>query len=106
VVTLDSLIDSHGVPSYCKIDVEGFEPQALRGLSYPIATIDFEFHRELAEAIEDCLERLADLGDYRYRTFIGEWPEVRGGELARGAVPPAIASFEPGTWGMIRASFP
>ncbi|HEX3293423.1 MAG TPA: FkbM family methyltransferase [Solirubrobacterales bacterium] len=106
VVTLDSLIDSHGVPSYCKIDVEGFEPQALRGLSHPIATIDFEFHRELADAVEDCLERLADLGDYRYRTFIGEWPEVRGGELARGAVPDAIAALEPGTWGMIRASSP
>jgi FkbM family methyltransferase len=103
VVTLDSLIERHGVPAYCKIDVEGFEPQALRGLSQPIGGVDFEFHRELVEAVERCVERLEQLGNYRYRIFIGEWPDACGSELEAGAVPSAVVALPPGTWGMIRA---
>jgi len=103
VVTLDSLIERHGVPAYCKIDVEGFEPQALRGLSHPIDGVDFEFHRELTEAVERCVERLDQLGDYRYRVFVGEWPDAWGPELAAGAVASAVTALEPGIWGMIRA---
>ena len=103
VVTLDSLIERHGLPAYCKIDVEGFEPQALRGLSHRIGGVDFEFHRELVEAVERCVKRLDQLCDYRYRIFVGEWPEACGREHAAGAVPGAVASLEPGTWGMVRA---
>ncbi|MEZ4639278.1 MAG: FkbM family methyltransferase [Caldilineaceae bacterium] len=32
VITLDSLIAQHGVPVFCKIDVEGFEHAVLQGL--------------------------------------------------------------------------
>ena len=103
VVTLDSLIEQHGVPAYCKIDVEGFEPQALRGLSHPLRGVDFEFHCELVEALEESLERLGELGDYRYSIFVGEWPDACGGELPAGAVRSAVGALEPGTWGMIRA---
>ena len=34
-VTIESLIDSFGVPFYIKIDVEGHEPSVLRGLDMP-----------------------------------------------------------------------
>jgi FkbM family methyltransferase len=103
VVTLDSLIEQHGVPVYCKIDVEGFEPQALRGLSAPIDGIDFEFHSELAEAAERCVERLDRLGDYRYWIFIGQWLDACGAETMGRSVPAAVEALGPGAWGMIRA---
>ena len=36
VTTLDRLIEIYGFPKYCKIDVEGFEFEVIRGLSKPI----------------------------------------------------------------------
>jgi FkbM family methyltransferase len=103
VVTLDSLIERHGEPCYCKVDVEGFEPQVLRGLSHALPGVDFEFHQDLAGAVEECVERLAELGDYRYSVFLGEWPEAWSGELGGGELGDAIAALEPGMWGMVRA---
>ncbi len=44
VVTLDSAIQRFGTPYYCKIDVEGYELEVLRGLSTRIPLISFEFH--------------------------------------------------------------
>jgi FkbM family methyltransferase len=58
VSTLDALIEKHGVPALCKIDVEGFEEHVLRGLHRPIPLILFEFHAdELARAFE-CLRTI------------------------------------------------
>ena len=66
VVTLDAVIQRFGVPDYCKIDVEGWEPEVLAGLSQPLPLLSFEFH--LSELViprtVTCLDRLAALGDY------------------------------------------
>jgi FkbM family methyltransferase len=104
VRTLDSLIDEFDSPSFCKIDVEGFEPQVLRGLSHPIPALAFEFHRELAEAVEACVERLTELGTYRYEVFTGEWQDPTGGGLPADTVVAEVARLAPGTLGMIKAS--
>src|SRR4029453_15878158 len=32
VTTLDELIADYGVPAFCKIDVEGFDPKVFRGV--------------------------------------------------------------------------
>lgn len=66
VTTLDSLIALHGEPAFCKIDVEGFEREVLKGLSRPLARLSFEFHAEFIGETLACLERLRKLGMYRF----------------------------------------
>lgn len=62
VTTLDALIGRFGVPRYCKIDVEGFEPEVLAGLGRPLPLVSFEYHREEFDRLAACLARLAALG--------------------------------------------
>lgn len=66
VTTLDTIIAEYGVPSFVKIDVEGFELSVLKGLSHPVAAISFEFASEFLDSTVKCCEYLASLGDYRF----------------------------------------
>jgi FkbM family methyltransferase len=64
VVTLDAAIKTFGKPFYCKIDVEGWELEVLKGLSQPIPLISFEFHlneKNITKAVL-CLKRLSAFG--------------------------------------------
>jgi FkbM family methyltransferase len=67
LITLDELIARHGEPQFCKIDVEGFEQEALSGLSQPIRALSFEYIPVAATRAIGCVERISALGDYRYR---------------------------------------
>jgi FkbM family methyltransferase len=72
LTTIDALIARHGTPSFIKIDIEGFELQALRGLTQPVAALSFEFtiiQRDIAAA---CIARCVELGYRRYNSAIGE----------------------------------
>jgi FkbM family methyltransferase len=65
VTTLDRVIAEFGAPFYCKIDVEGFELEVLKGLSQAVPLISFEYHlrdREI-ETTRACLDYLGKLGD-------------------------------------------
>jgi FkbM family methyltransferase len=73
VTTLDRLIEERGIPALCKIDVEGSEPQVLRGLSHPISTVIFEFSEGL-RGTHECLGLLSALGSYRFGYRIGRSP--------------------------------
>lgn len=64
--TLNKLIEKHGVPAFCKIDVEGFEAQVLRGLSQPVRALSFEFLPASIETALACLDRVRKLGDYEF----------------------------------------
>jgi FkbM family methyltransferase len=66
VSTLDALIACHGVPSYVKIDVEGYEPQVLRGLSQAIVTLSFEVQGPALQMAADCINILDTLAPYEY----------------------------------------
>lgn len=72
VVTLDELIDSYGVPRFCKIDVEGYEAEVLAGLNQPIEAVSLEFVAGHLRIAVDCVRRLVELGPYRFNAIVGE----------------------------------
>jgi FkbM family methyltransferase len=72
VTTLDRLIAEHGVPAFCKIDVEGFELQVVSGLSRPIDTISLEFHPEFLDSTFKAIEHLSHLGARSFNYSIAE----------------------------------
>jgi FkbM family methyltransferase len=79
VTTLDALIEEHGLPRFCKIDVEGYEALILRGLSRPIALLSFEYVPAAIDVACEAVGRLAALGPYRFNATVGErrsffWP--------------------------------
>jgi FkbM family methyltransferase len=82
MVTLDGLIDRFGRPGYVKIDVEGFEIEVLSGLSRPVPMLSVEYLPAFPHLIREVIDRLSDLGPYRFNPVAGEtgrflWEEWR-----------------------------
>lgn len=70
--TLDALIQTHGSPVFCKIDVEGFEYEVLRGLSQPVNVISLEYTIGIIEPTVSCTKYLAGLGKVEFNYSEGE----------------------------------
>ena len=72
MTTLDELIKAYGLPSYIKIDVEGYELDVLMGLTQKAGIISFEFTSEFFDQTILCLNYLKKIGYKEYNFSIGE----------------------------------
>ena len=103
VTTLDALIEHHGLPCFCKIDVEGYEAEVLAGLNHRIPALSVEFVAGALDVAEACVRRLEALGGYEFNAVEGEersfmskpwlaademvaWLRSRGGSVSSGDV--------------------
>lgn len=98
VLTLDELMTQFGRPAFCKLDIEGYEAEALRGLSQPLPALSFEHIPAAASLTAACVARLAELGTYQFNYAPGEsqqllWPAWQSAE----ALLAALAQLPPGS---------
>jgi len=68
VFTLDTLAKRHGVPRFVKIDVEGFETEVLKGMTFRPESISFEFSARNKAIGLGCISMLSG---YLFRPIIG-----------------------------------
>lgn len=64
LITLDDLVKEYGIPDFCKLDIEGWEEEALKGLSPAIPAISFEYNALLKQKAIACTRILAQKGNY------------------------------------------
>jgi len=74
LTTLDALIGEFGIPKFCKIDVEGYELQVLKGLSKPVPCLSLEYTvPELTNRLLECIQYMNEINkNYKYNYSKGE----------------------------------
>ena len=82
VTTLDKLIEHYGKPTFIKIDVEGYEPEVLAGLSQSVNSLSFEFTPERMVDAFSCINHCSMLGMNQFALSIKESFELSEWESA------------------------
>lgn len=73
LTTLDQLIKKYGKPEFCKIDVEGYEFEVIKGLSDSIHIISFEYTiPEFTDKAIMCIDHLNSIGKIECNYSVGE----------------------------------
>ncbi len=66
VTTLQEMIEIHGVPDFCKIDVEGLEDKVLAGAKTALPLLSFEFFPTTPDQALKCIDILMERGVYEF----------------------------------------
>lgn len=61
-ITIDALIEKHGIPELIKIDVEGGEFNCIKSLTQKVNNLCFEWASETNDITFNCLDYLYSLG--------------------------------------------
>lgn len=61
-ITIDQLVEKYGIPTYIKIDVEGYEYNVLKSMSKKYCPIGFEWAEEKKDELLLSLDYLKELG--------------------------------------------
>ena len=72
ITTLDDLVQEFGIPRYCKIDVEGYELEVVKGLNRRVGIVSFEFTNEYMNHAFAVIEKLIALGYKRFNLSLAE----------------------------------
>ena len=104
VTTIEDLIKDYGMPSYVKIDAEGYEIHVLRGMRRPVPQLSFEinlpeFRQEGLECL-DISDGLAAGGTFNYVADYGQGMALDGwlgraemAKVVKACVRPSIEVF-------------
>jgi FkbM family methyltransferase len=78
LTTLDDTIKTYSVPSFCKIDVEGFELEVIKGLNQKIKGCSFEYHTDddSVKSTLACIKELKKLGAILVNITFGECSDL------------------------------
>lgn len=80
VVTLDQLAERYGVPTFLKIDAEGYDDHVLRGTTFRAPALSFEYNRYLPAVATRCLESSILSSGYEFNFSRGLDMEYRSEE--------------------------
>jgi FkbM family methyltransferase len=74
ITTLDKLIQQYGLPVFCKIDVEGYEYEVLKGLTHPVTRLSLEYTvPEQTGRLVDCIQYCLNINPrYRFNYAVAE----------------------------------
>lgn len=72
ITTLDVLIRQYGKPRFCKIDVEGYEANVVKGLTTQVKYVSFEFMKEFLEDAEEILRIMESISSIRVNYSVAE----------------------------------
>lgn len=81
VITIDKLVMLYGEPKHIKIDIEGSENKAIRGMNRDYGMLQFEWVEEKLDEIIQSVLHLAKIGYHLFGALHGDQPDLMPGQF-------------------------